>query len=572
VTRNTLDGWTSLLTGVGVATRDKRSQTTFAADVLTDPDAMELWRGDDLAARAVELWPREMLREGWELCVQDEAHKDIAETVGQRCDELRFNERLREALEFCRAYGGGAVLLGINDGGAPNEPVNMKTVRSVDWLTTLEPRELVPLWYYSNPLGPKFGEPEVWQLNPSTSGPSREGKVPVQGTRIHESRLIIFNGIKVTRMQVSTRAFWGDSQLSRVWRVLRDFNAALDAAGILVTDFAQAVWKIADLAALVNASNSEALRTRMLAMEMSRSVLKAVVIGADEEFERKSTPVTGLPELIDRFATRLCAAFDAPLTLIFGESPGGLNATGASDIRFFYDRVAAQQTTTLQPEIKRFISLLFAAARVEPKSWSIQFRPLWQESAKEQAESRKIQAESDQIYMMNQVLTPEEVRRSRYGGDEYSYETQIESEAATSPLDAYIDPALADPAAMLPPGVVPPPAPAPAPTTRNPGDITNPIGSAGPAVGGTEVQKLAMNGAQVSALVDVIARVAAGELSRESGAAILTVCFPVDDAQALLLLGPENFEPVKPEPPPMPPGAGGGFPPKATPEAPPEAP
>jgi hypothetical protein len=65
---------------------------------------------------------------------------------------------------------------------------------------------------------------------------------------IHESRMIVFPGIRVSRYQQSTaRGGWGESVLSRVYRVLRDFNTAWSSAGVLVTDFAQSVIKIAGL-------------------------------------------------------------------------------------------------------------------------------------------------------------------------------------------------------------------------------------------------------------------------------------------------------------------------------------
>jgi hypothetical protein len=71
-----------------------------------------------------------------------------------------------------------------------------------------------------------------------------------------------------------------------------------------------------------------------------------------------------------------------------------------------------------------------------------------------------------------------------------------------------------------------------------------------------EPAKTAFTGVQVSALVDVVKAAMAKEISRESAAAIIELAFPVDAAAALRILGPENFEPVKPEPPPAPFGGG----------------
>ncbi len=65
-----------------------------------------------------------------------------------------------------------------------------------------------------------------------------------------------------------------------------------------------------------------------------------------DSFTRVQTPLTNLSDILDRFATRLAAAADMPVTLLMGMSPAGLNATGESDRAFFYDRVSCRYSTT----------------------------------------------------------------------------------------------------------------------------------------------------------------------------------------------------------------------------------
>jgi phage-related protein (TIGR01555 family) len=211
--------------------------------------------------------------------------------------------------------------------------------------------------------------------------------------------------------------------------VLRDFHVSWSAAAQLLNDFSQAVFKIKGLADLIAQNDSAGLLTRMRAVDMSRSVARAIVIDADgEEFERKQTPINGLPELLELFLTRLAAAADMPRTLLSGDSPGGLNATGESDIRLFYDRVKSAQRTILAPAIKRISTLIMASMGVaEPEDWSIKFHPLWQTSEKEQAETRYIQAQCDEKYINTGVLSAEEVAVNRFGGDEWSGETVIDA-------------------------------------------------------------------------------------------------------------------------------------------------
>lgn len=47
---------------------------------------------------------------------------------------------------------------------------------------------------------------------------------------------------------------------------------------------------------------------------------------------------------------------------------------------------------------------------------------------KEKVEIRKMQAEADAIYIDRLVADPDEIRKSRFEGAEYSYETQVDNE------------------------------------------------------------------------------------------------------------------------------------------------
>jgi phage-related protein (TIGR01555 family) len=201
-----------------------------------------------------------------------------------------------------------------------------------------------------------------------------------------------------------------------------------------MTDFSQGILKIKDLAQSMagnNKTGTKNLTNRALALNMARSISRIMLIDADEEFSRDTVSLAGIAEMMEQFALRLAAAADMPVTLLMGQSPAGLNATGASDIRFFYDRVGAKQRKRLGPQLKRLIGLILKSEKgptkgKEPEKWNIKFRSLYQMTELEKAQLRKTVAETDQIYINAQVLTPEEVTASAYGGSEWSMERTID--------------------------------------------------------------------------------------------------------------------------------------------------
>ncbi len=93
-----------------------------------------------------------------------------------------------------------------------------------------------------------------------------------------------------------------------------------------------------------------------------------------------------------------------------GRSPAGQNATGESDIRFWYDHIQAQQNNVLKPRLEKLIRYLFLEqGHTEPEQWSIQFNPLFLKTDMEEANLYKATAEGDAIYIQNGVLAPAEV-------------------------------------------------------------------------------------------------------------------------------------------------------------------
>lgn len=472
------DGYYNLSTSLGVRGRDKAvTNTGYTADIVNAEEALELWRGDPIAARIIETLPAEALRQGFELCVGDDEIPDtydpgeasteppkrdrrdsafarrtrhaitrgrydtdakpLQEAITKQFETLGLVAALREALCYERAGGGGAILLGANDFTTDLRiPLDVTKIRSLDYLTPLEAREVIPLYYYADPTQPKFGQVAIYQLVPYVIGAAYEGYGP-RVTQIHESRLIVFPGARVTRRIMAGNNGWGDSVFTRVATALRAFNVGHQGAETLLSDFAQAVYQIKGLADLV-ARNPNALTDSMLNVELGRSICNAVVIDSEEHFERKSTTLAGYPETLDRLSLYLASACDMPLSKVLGQQPGGLNATGDADTRNWYDSVANYRSQRIAPAIMRVTELVLASMGEDPASTNhtIKWAPLWQASEKETADARYVQAQADAVYITNDVASPEEIAMSRFGGDQYSFETRIDFEARTAQQSA----------------------------------------------------------------------------------------------------------------------------------------
>lgn len=418
------DGWVNALSNFGVPGKDKSLETTFVTDTLAIETCRDLWRGDDLAAKIVEQIPRECFRRGFGVKVADD--KPLTDRVTKAYKRLKVKQKMKTIHEYSRAYGGGALLLGIVDNRPLDQPVNFKAIRGLKFITTLEPRELMPVEWYTDPREDKFGRVSVYELWPVVATGAPSGMTAI---RVHESRLAILPGIEVSRTQMATLLGWGDSVLTRVWRVLSKFNLSWDATAALLHEFSIAVFGMKGLAELIALDKNEVVQNRIKAVNLSKSVINAILIDAEgETFERKQTPVTGLKELLEAFWNRLAAAANTPVTVLAGMSPAGMNATGQSDFQGWYDTIEGIQEDDLQDPLEYITRVILCAETggKEPDNWSVFFNPLNRPTVKELAEARYIQAQSDALYITNQVVTPEEVGLSRFGQEEYSFETIVD--------------------------------------------------------------------------------------------------------------------------------------------------
>jgi phage-related protein (TIGR01555 family) len=104
------------------------------------------------------------------------------------------------------------------------------------------------------------------------------------------------------------------------------------------------------------------------------------------------TPAFGsVPELVISFLVVLSAASDIPATRFLGQAPGGLNASGESDLENYYGRLESEQRIDMRPKLMQLLEVLgrselgadFSSVPVD-----IIFPPLWSMSEKEQAEIR----------------------------------------------------------------------------------------------------------------------------------------------------------------------------------------
>jgi phage-related protein (TIGR01555 family) len=345
----------------------------------------------------------------------------LAKQIEEHAARLSFIPRMYEATVFGRLYGGGLLIIGADDGQDMATPLNEDGIKTIRYLAWIDRRFVFASTWYAE-IGPKFGEVETWEIVNPFGGQSN--------TRVHESRVIRFDGAPVDFLMRRRLLGWSLSVLQAPYDTLRQYDQSFQSIANLMIDMSQAVMKINNLAQLIS-NDQRTLNTRMQMVDMSRSSGRMLYLDAqNEDFERAATPLTGVADVIQMQMLNVAAAAEMPVALLFGREPSGLNATGDADFRRFYDNVKGKQINYLEPKLRRAYELICKAkdspthGRVPPTSFT--WHKLYEPTELEQSQIRWNMAQADEKYVANEILLPAEVASSRFRNGELNLDTEID--------------------------------------------------------------------------------------------------------------------------------------------------
>lgn len=454
------DGWSNVLTGLG-GSKDKRKATTFKfTKRIPDDQLTAIYRANGFGRRVIDLIPNDMTR-NWFKVTNDEDDE-----IKQKLEELGAQKALNHAMKMARLYGGSIVVMGIDDGRDLNKPIrtdkdgNPQNIKAVNYLTVFDRRDVtIQSTQIEKEIDSgRWGQPKQYRIMPRFRG---------EEVRVHASRVIRFDGADVPWREYESNAYWMDSVLEAVFEHIRQLGAVYDSAEFIVEAFVQTVIKIQNLFSMIAAGQDATLKKRLNWLDMTRHLANTELLDSNEEYQKHSSTVAGLAELIDRFMMAVSAATEIPVTLLMGRSPAGQNSTGESDIRFYYDGVRSRQRNEFAPAVEPLIDVIIASedVKTKPDSWSIVFNPLHEMTAKEEAELYKLTAEGDERYILNQVLDPDVIGKYRFVGDHFNATPPSMTEDEFMPEEKEED---------EPPPQVPPPTPPGAPPAVPPGTQQQP--------------------------------------------------------------------------------------------------
>lgn len=415
-----LDGWINVLAGLG-GNLDKRKNTyhsSTADEVLMALELDSIYRSDGLGARIVDAVADDMTREWIYLDREDEEDleetDDDAKKIMAILTDLKAESAFNQALKWKRLFGGAVIIVGARDGIKLEEPINIKRVSSIDSLLVLDSEciDISTSVFGTDPAKADFGQPIKLHVQYT------QGDHPADFF-VHASRCLFFYGRPVPKSSLTTldnrQRFWGMSILQHCYNSLRDLGGSMDSISQTLYELTVGKFKIYGLSNMLASGNEKKLIQRMNIIQMSKSAIRAVLLGDNEEWTRDTVTLAGVSDIIQLYMSRLSGVSGIPQTKLFGRSPAGMNATGESDTTQYYDMVKAAQRNEMRPQLTQLVDIIRAWLKVDAP-YAVEFNPLFQLSEKEEAEVKKLKADAEKatadkynIYMEAGVLTAEQV-------------------------------------------------------------------------------------------------------------------------------------------------------------------
>jgi len=377
------DSFQNLLSrvGLGAGSQNDASQYGFSPISRNRIQLEFAYRSSWIAGKSVDAFADDMTREG--VAVQCDVEPDQLEQLEKAAGRLAIWDNLNDVIKWSRLYGGAIGVLMI-DGQDVSTPLRKDTIQQGQFKGIL----VLDRWLVQPSLtnlitdfGPDLGKPKYYQVVADAQA--------LVNQNIHHSRVIRLDGVELPYWQRIAENGWGQSVLERLWDRLIAFDSTTEGTAQLVYKAHLRTYKVKGLRSIIAAGGKalDGLASQIDFIRRFQSNEGLTLMDSEDEFEAHQYSFSGLNDVLLQFGQQLSGAMDIPLVRLFGQSPAGLNATGESDLRNYYDSIKQQQERKLRRAVETIYNVLYRSefGQEPPANMAIKFKPLWQMSDTDKA-------------------------------------------------------------------------------------------------------------------------------------------------------------------------------------------
>lgn len=379
------DSFQNFQANLGLGTNNLSSSASYGFYALSRNRLQLEWmyRGSWLVQKIVDAPADDMTRAG--ISYATTADPDLGEDLTKQLRTLGVWKKINLTNKWARLYGGACAWISI-DGQDPKTPLRIETIGkdAFKGLVVLDRWMLWPSYAeLVTDAGPDFGMPMYYDVSADGMGIPRQ--------RIHYSRLIRFEGIELPYWSRMQENGWSLSVIEPLYDRMIAFDSTTTGVAQLVYKAHLRTYKIPGLRELVAAGGPiyQAVLQQVALMRAMQSNEGITLIDGEDDFEAYSYTFAGLTDILLNQAQQLSGGSGIPLTRLFGQAPAGLNATGDSDMRNYYDMIKSNQESRLREPITKILQITHRSMKGSdlPDDFDFEFNSLWQMSDPEKADT-----------------------------------------------------------------------------------------------------------------------------------------------------------------------------------------
>lgn len=387
-----MDAFSNPAARIGFGTMDLLQATEYPMTRMTQNYQLltSLYRDSWIVQNIVATIPNDIMRKWYEI------KSGIAPDYLNRLARLERNTQLRKKLllgmYWGRLYGGAVGVMLIRGQDDLSIPLDMDAVMPGSFLGL----QILDRWSGVYPEGElvtdqenaDYGLPKYYTIRDEVSGATT--------VRVHHSRVVRFIGRELPWTEQVMEQYWGESELEAIYNeIVKRDNVSGNIAAL--TFRANINYMETDgLDQLLGTANAETQRrfwNTLSAQSIMENNFGTRVINKGDAIHNTQYTFTGLSDVYDCMMMDVAGAARIPVTKLFGRSPAGMNATGESDMRNYYDYIDGLRENEFRPIIERILPVMAMSAWGEvPDDLEITFPTMQTPDAKEKAETAEKKA------------------------------------------------------------------------------------------------------------------------------------------------------------------------------------
>jgi len=420
-----------------MGTDDDKSEHIIVGNAprLAKGNLEELYR-NPLLKRLCDEIPKMAIEKGWELIFGKDVKAEQANRIKDWLDNDKADLKVAKAMcsAQCHAnvYGGAAIVMIVEDGLKQTDPIDYRRIKKLKRLRVLDRYKIRPV--LENVL--TLEDVEYYDIIPSrqVSNAVLE-EIRQTNYRVHASRILPFYGHEYTDDMMMYNAGWGGSLIEAVWEYFKNYHGSIQNASSMLNDFSLFICQVQGLMDLVRSNEIESVQNIFRSFRMMASSWNGVAVDKEKmDLKYLERNFSGVDSVIDKMKGAFVGASDVSHDIMFRESPDGWGSKGDLEQQNNARQVAQFQKDKWNDRLKIIYKILLSSKEcptkgLEPKGWGIEYPSILQQSLADKVSARSQQSSIDSTYLSMGVLLPEEVRQSRFGGSDFSFETTLDEKA-----------------------------------------------------------------------------------------------------------------------------------------------